>query len=141
MRLGGTVAGRTQSVEAWEALLVRSRFRAVTAPFSCRTPRETFAQYVSVCEAHDVRIAELGVWKNPFDPDPAKAAEAIEYAKRQLALADELGVACCVNIAGTASAKGWDAADESNFTKETYARIVSSIREILDSVPVPTETF
>ena len=129
MRLGGTVVGHAGNAEEWEALLLRSGFRAVTAPFSCRTPRETIARYVGICEKHDVRIAELGVWKNPFDPDPAKAAEAMAYAKGQLALADELGVACCVNIAGTASAAGWDAADPSNYTAETYARIVRTIRE------------
>lgn len=140
MRLGGTVAGRVSGPQEWEELLVRSRFRAVTAPFSCRTPRETVTAYVSVCEKHDVRIAELGVWKNPFDPDPAKAAEAMAYAKGQLALADALGVACCVNIAGTASAAGWDAADRSNYSAESYARIVRSIREILDEVK-PTRAF
>ena len=140
MRLGGTVAGRVNSAEEWEEKLVRSRFRAVTAPFSCRTPREEIRRYTAICEKHDVVIAELGVWKNPFDPDPAKAKEAMDYAKGQLALADELGVACCVNIAGTASAKGWDAADKSNFTKETYARIVASIREIIDSVK-PSRAF
>ena len=140
MRLGGTVVGRAGNAEEWEALLLRSGFRAVTAPFSCRTPRETIARYVGICEKHDVRIAELGVWKNPFDPDPAKAAEAMAYTKGQLALADELGVACCVNIAGTASAAGWDAADPSNYTAETYARIVRTIREILDEVK-PTRAF
>ncbi len=140
MRLGGTVAGRVQSPQAWEELLVRSHFRAVTAPFSCRSPREAIRQYADICGKHDVRIAELGVWKNPFDPDPAKAAEAMAYAKGQLALADELGIACCVNIAGTASAAGWDAADASNYTEESYAGIVRSIREILDDVK-PTRAF
>lgn len=39
MLLGGTVEGRWTTPEEWEALLVKSRFRAVTAPFNCRMPR------------------------------------------------------------------------------------------------------
>ena len=89
----------------------------------------------------DVLIAEIGVWKNIFDPDPAAAGAAMEYAKGQLDLADELGIVCCVNIAGTAGTAGWDAADPSNFTTETYARIVDSIREILDSVHPKTAFY
>ena len=81
-----------------------------------------------------MKIAEIGVWKNPMDPDAHAAAEAMDYAKGQLALADELDIPCCVNIAGTAGAAGWDAADRSNYTAETYDRIVAQIREILDDV-------
>ena len=133
MRLGGTVAGEIRSLKEWEEKLVESRFRAVTAPFNCYTPKADVRAYLEICERHDVVIAEVGVWKNPFDPDPDKAREAADYAKAQLALADETGVACCVNIAGTAGAAGWDAADRSNFTGETYARIIESIRWIIDA--------
>ena len=140
MRLGGTVAGSWSNPKEWEALLVKSRFRAVTAPFNCHTPRAEIDACVDICKNHDVVIAEIGVWKNVFDPDPAKAAEALAYAKGQLALADEVGIACCVNIAGTSSAAGWDAADRSNFTDETYARIVASMRDIIDSVN-PSRAF
>ena len=134
MRLGGTVAGNWSSPAEWEELLLRSRFRAVTAPFSCNTPRNEIEAYCDICKRHDVLIAEIGVWKNLFDPDPAAAGAAMEYAIGQLALADELGIACCVNVAGTSGPAGWDAADPSNFTEETYARLVACIREILDRV-------
>ena len=134
MRLGGTIAGRWTTPEEWEALLVKSRFRAVTAPFDCHTDPNTVDAYRRICERHDVVIAEIGVWKNVFDPDPRRAAEALDYAKGQLALADAAGIACCVNIAGTSSAAGWDAADPDNFTDRTYARVVESIQGIIDAV-------
>ena len=140
MRLGGTIAGEWSSPAEWERLLVRSRFRAVTAPFDCRTPKAEIAAYREICDRHDVAIAEIGVWKNVFDPNPARAAEALAYAKGQLALADEAGIPCCVNIAGTESAAGWDAADRSNFTPETYRRIVASVREIIDDA-APARAF
>ena len=140
MRLGGTVAGPYSGPGEWEELLVRSRFRAVTAPFSMHTPRKETYAYRAACDRHGVVIAEIGVWKNVFDPDPAAAAEALDYAAGQLALADELGIPCCVNIAGTASAAGWDAADPSNFTEETYERIICSVRGIIDRVE-PKRSF
>ena len=126
--------GAWSTPREWEALLVKSRFRAVTAPFSCRTPAADIDALIDVSREHDVIIAEIGVWKNLFDPDPAAAAGALAFAKGQLALAEEKGIPCCVNIAGTASAVGWDAADRSNFTDETYGRIVACVREIIDSV-------
>ena len=140
MRLGGTIAGRYASPAEWEQLLIQSGFRAVTAPFNCRTPREETDAFRAACERNDVVIAEVGVWKNIFDPDPAKAKEAMDWAEGQLALADELGIPCCVNIAGTASPAGWDAADPSNYTEETYARIVESVRGLLDRV-APKRAF
>ena len=140
MLLGGTVAGQWAGPEKWEALLVKSRFKAVTAPFDCRTEKREISAYRHICEEHGVVIAEIGAWKNLFDPDPAAAAEAMDYAKGQLALADTAGIPCCVNIAGTASAAGWDAADPDNYTDRTYARIVDSVREIIDAVR-PSRAF
>ena len=134
MLLGGTVAGKFSGPEEWEQLLIRSCFKAVTAPFNMHTPRKETEAYLAACDRHGVMIAEIGVWRNLFDPDPAAAAEAKAYAEGQLALADELGIPCCVNIAGTDSAAGWDAADPSNFTDEAYERIIRSVREIIDRV-------
>jgi len=140
MLLGGTVAGQWTCPEEWEALLVKSRFKAITAPFDCRTDKREISAYRRICDRHGVVIAEIGVWKNLFDPNPAAAAEAMDYAKGQLALADAAGIPCCVNIAGTASPVGWDAADPANYTDQTYARIVGSIRDILDAVK-PARAF
>ena len=134
MRLGGTIAGTWSTVKEWEELLVRSRFRAVTAPFSCRTDPAETAAYLEAAARHDVVIAEVGVWNNLLAPDPAAAKEALDYAKAQLALADRTGIPCCVNIAGTAGTAGWDAADPSNYTPEAYERIIRTTREIIDEV-------
>ena len=134
MLLGGTVTGKWSNVSEWEQILVRSGFRAVTAPFSCRTDPEETAAYLEAAARHGVKIAEVGVWRNTMDPDPEKAKDAMDYAKGQLALAERTGISCCVNIAGTAGSAGWDAADVSNYTPETYERIVGIIREIIDDV-------
>lgn len=128
MRLGGTVC--CENPAEWEEKLVQSGFRAITAPFTCETPREETERFLRITEKHDVAVAEVGVWRNPFDPVTGPAS--LDYAVRQLRLADELSIPCCVNIAGTESPYGWDAADPGNFTDAMYRRLVSSIREIID---------
>ena len=137
MRLGGTVC--CSEPGKWEEALIRSGFRAITAPFSCESPRDEVDRFLEITGRNDVRIAEIGVWRNPFDPVCGKAN--LEYAKSQLALADSLGIPCCVNIAGTDSAAGWDAADPGNFTGEMYERIIASVREIIDDVNPETADY
>ncbi len=136
MRLGGTVC--YEGISEFEAKLTASGFRAITAPFSCHTPRAEINRYMEIAQKHDVLIAEIGVWQNPFDKD--RGRENLEYAQRQLQLADELGIPCCVNIAGTTSEAGWDAADPANFSAEMYERTVSSIRKIIDGA-APKKAF
>ena len=137
MRLGGTVC--FDHPGEWEDKLTASRFRAITAPFHCDTPREEIRRLCRIAEKHDVVIAEVGVWKNLFDAREGKAN--LDYAVRQLRLADELGIPCCVNIAGTESTAGWDAADRGNFTPAMYDRIVASIREVIDTAKPKTACY
>ena len=136
MRLGGTVCCGNPA--EWEEKLIASGFRSITAPFTCETPKEEILRLCRITEKHDVVIAEAGVWRNPFDRKEGPAN--LEYAVRQLRLADELSIPCCVNIAGTDSPAGWDAADRSNYTEETYRRIIASIRAIIDSAK-PKKAF
>ena len=134
MLLGGTVTGNFSTPEEWGELLTKSGFKAITAPFSCNDSDETIDRYMSIIGDKGVLISEIGVWKNIFDPDPAAALDALQYAKGQLRLADRLKIPCCVNIAGTASPMGWDAADKSNFSRETRQKLIDTVRDIIDSV-------
>ena len=140
MLLGGTVTGKYTCPQEWAELLKASRFKAITAPFTCLTPRGEIDEYCEIIRRAGVKIAEIGVWRNLLDPSEEKAREAIAFAKGQLALGDELGIPCCVNIAGTAGSASWDGADPSNYSPAIYDRIVSLIREILDEVR-PTRTY
>ena len=134
MKLGGTIVGPWNSIRQWEEMLLASRFKAIPAPFHCFTPREEADAYCEIAAKHGVSIAEVGIWKNLMDPDEGAAKENRAYAKAQLLLAEERNIPCCVNIVGTFSRAGWDAADKSNYTKETYDKIISITRDILDSV-------
>ena len=137
MRLGGTVC--FDHPDEWEEKLVASRFRAITAPFTCETPKEEIGRLCRIAEKHDAVISEIGVWKNIFDAKEGR--NNLDYAVRQLRLADELGVPCCVNVSGTEGSAGWDAADRSNFTPAMYDRIVASIREIIDTARPKTVCY
>lgn len=134
MILGGTVAGNFKNPQEWEELLVRSNFKAITAPFNCQDDPALIDQYMKIIEKHHVKISEIGVWRNLMN------GENFDYAVNQLRLADSLGIECCVNIAGTSSKLAWDAADVSNYTKETYNKIVDSVRQIID-LAAPKHAF
>ncbi|CAM4444877.1 sugar phosphate isomerase/epimerase [Paenibacillus tarimensis] len=47
-------------------------------------------------------ISEVGAWSNPISPDEGARRKALDFCKQQLALAEEIGARCCVNIAGAA---------------------------------------
>ena len=55
MLLGGTVVGSWSSPKEWEALLARSRFRAITAPFNCRMSAGEIEAYRDICARHGAR--------------------------------------------------------------------------------------
>ena len=134
MILGGTVTGNYSNPKEWEALLLKSHFKAVTAPFTCLDPIDQINEYVEITKRHKVKISEIGVWTNILSGDN------LSYAVKQLQLADQLGIECCVNIAGTKSDLSWDAADKSNYTEENYRDIVKSIQTVIDTAS-PTRAF
>jgi len=96
-------------------------------PERIRALREAFAR-------HDVMLAEIGVWNNMLDPDPAQSADNVEANMRALALADELGVLCCVNIAGSFHPTCWDGPHPRNLSEEAFELTVQNVRRIIDAV-------
>jgi sugar phosphate isomerase/epimerase len=112
---------------------------AVCPPVTLNEPermiaiREAFSQ-------NDVMLAEIGVWNNMLDPDPDKRAANIEANIQKLALADEMGVLCCVNIAGSYHQSLWDGPHPFNLCGSIYHLTVQNVRHILDTVK-PKRTF
>ena len=56
-----------------------------------------------------------------------------------MALADQIGARCCVNICGSRGEQ-WDGPDPDNFSKDTFDLIVRTTREIIDAVK-PVRSF
>ena len=140
MRLGASLHTRSDDPEDIARAYVDAGYSAaVCPPVSLDQPerihaiREAFAR-------HDVMLAEVGVWNNMLDPDPAQRAANVEANIRALALADELDARCCVNIAGSFNPTHWDGPHPRNLSEEAFELTVQNVRQIIDTVK-PKRTF
>lgn len=138
MRLGGQVFLQHKNPENWAAALKEAGFRAATCPIGGDEDDSELDAYMAMARRHDILIAEVGAWSNPISRDDETRRQAVDYCQRRLALADRIGARCCVNISGSRGEQ-WDGPDPDNFSEDTYALIVDTVREIIDAVkPVRT---
>lgn len=138
MRLGAPV-DQTSSPEAWIQAVQQQGYRAAYCPIDASADSALRRAYLQAAQRADVLIAEVGAWSNPISPDEAVRQAALRKCQDQLALADEIGACCCVNIAGSRALQ-WDGPDPQNLTEETFDLIVETTRLILDAVK-PRRTF
>jgi sugar phosphate isomerase/epimerase len=85
-------------------------------------------------DKHDVVIAEVGRWCNLLEADPAKRAENLKKVTDGLALAEEIGALCCVDIAGSFNPKVWYGPHPKNVSQEFFDATVENARKIIDAV-------
>jgi len=83
---------------------------------------------------HDVTIAEVGRWCNLMDADPARRATNLKHVTDGLALADEIGARCCVDIAGSYSKDAWYGPHPDNLSDKFFDAAVENARKIIDAV-------
>ncbi|MHC1787701.1 MAG: sugar phosphate isomerase/epimerase family protein [Christensenellales bacterium] len=133
MLLGGSVVGAYEGARAWARAAAGLGYAASTCPLPRDASREEALELVKIAGEQGVVIGEVGVWRNILSPDEKERADNLAFAKERLALAEDMGVACCVNIAG-ARGPQWDGAYQDNYGADTYALIVDSVREIIDAV-------
>ena len=110
---------------------------AVSFPINCEEAEknpEMLRQYREAAEKNNLLIAEVGVWRNTLAADEKERNAAMDYAIRQLALAEEIGANCCVNVAGTPHGPRWDGGYAANFSRETRKEIIGMVRKIIDEV-------
>ncbi|HUU43229.1 MAG TPA: TIM barrel protein [Planctomycetota bacterium] len=117
----------------------RLGWSAVYCPVDADAPDDVVREYVDAASDADLVIAEVGAWSNPLDPDDAKRAQALDFNRRQLALADRVGARCCVNISGSRGTR-WDGPHADNLTEDTFDRVVQTVRAIIDDVK-PKRTY
>ena len=83
----------------------------------------------------DIILSEVGAWvNNPIHPDKEKAAKGIAGCQKALAIADQVGALCAVNVAGSCDLYHWAGPHPKNLTRETFDEIVESTRKIVDAV-------
>jgi sugar phosphate isomerase/epimerase len=139
MRLGGPVFLQQADPDRWAAAVLASGYRAAYCPVNADAVQEQVRAYAEAARRADVVIAEVGAWSNPLSLDESERQKALETCQKQLALADEIGAVCCVNIAGSLSPR-WDGPHPANLTQDTFDRIVEVVRAIVDAVQ-PRRTF
>ncbi len=139
MRLGGPVFSEAGNPDSWTKAVQAEGYRAAYCPVQPGASLDVVRAYSAAARAADIVIAEVGAWSNPLSQDPATAADSIAKCKAALALADDIGARCCVNIAGSRGVK-WDGPCATDLTDETFDMIVDTVREIIDCVK-PVRTF
>ena len=132
MRLGGPVYDYA-SPDEWTAALRAAGYRAAYCPVAAGADSAVVRAYAEAARAAGIVIAEAGAWSNPLSRNEAERQAALEKCRAQLALADEIGARCCVNIAGSTSEK-WDGPDAGNLAPATFDLIVETVRSIIDAV-------
>jgi sugar phosphate isomerase/epimerase len=142
MRLGGPVFVESDDPEVIAQAYREVGYRAAGTPGGLdlkdadriRAFREAFAK-------HDVVIAENGVWNNLMEPDEAKRKENVRAVIDGLALADEIGALCCVNIGGGFNADFWAGPHPENFSQAAFDLAVENARAVIDAVKPRTAKF
>lgn len=140
MRVGGGIEKPYHNPQEWVELAKDLRYSAVLCPVDSGSDEATRREYMKAAKEADLLIGEVGVWRNCLAVEDAVRKDAMDYAKAQLALADEIGANCCVNIIGSHSKTAWDGFAPENYTADFYALAVDSVREIIDAVK-PKHTF
>jgi sugar phosphate isomerase/epimerase len=139
MRLGGPVGGRFDDPAAWIQAVRQRGYRAANCPLEAGADRETIQAYAKAAARADIVIAEVGAWSNPLSTDEATRQAALRKCEESLALADEIGARCCVNITGSRGER-WDGPHPDNLTPQTFDAIVETTRAIIDAVK-PLRTY
>lgn len=133
MRLGGPVFLKEHDPGQWVAELKRQGFSAAYSPAKHDWNDARIVSYAEAASAAGIVIAESGVWNNPLHPDATKRKAAIAQCQQVLAVADQIGARCCVNITGSRG-EDWAGPDPLNLTPETFDLIVETTRATIDAV-------
>jgi hypothetical protein len=101
MRLGGPIFLNSDDPGEQAREHRRLGYRAAYAPKVDLKDKDRIKAIIKEFAAQDVALAEVGAWVNMLDPDPEKHRKNMSFVQERLALAEELGTRCCVDIAGS----------------------------------------
>jgi sugar phosphate isomerase/epimerase len=133
IRLGGTVFGEFADPNEWAKAHRDLGYGAAYCPVKSDDATEVKQAYVQAAAKAGLTIAEVGAWSNPISRDEEERKQAIQKNIDALALADEIGATCAVNIAGSLG-KDWAGIDVKNTSSEFFDRTVEAVRLIIDAV-------
>jgi sugar phosphate isomerase/epimerase len=134
MRLGVGLQVPSDDPEVIARTYVEAGYSAAVCPAVTLEQTERIRAIQDAFHRYDVLLAEMGVWNNMLHPDPDIRAANLRTNIETLAIADEVGVRCCVNIAGSFSPDQWDGPHPKNLSESAYEFTVENVRKILDAV-------
>ena len=140
MRLGGAVFYNGKDPEEYALAHVAKGFKAAVCPWWLPADKpEEIEAFKAAMKKHDIRIAEVGAWCNPLDPNPEIAEKNIQYMIERLRLAEALEADTCVNILGSKSGVHWDGPCKEGYSEEFFQESVEVMQRVIDAVN-PTHT-
>lgn len=134
IRLGGPVFVDTDDPVELAREHRRLQYRAAYCPSLSLDDSDRIRAVSSAFEKEGVVIAEVGRWVNLLDADPKKRQENLKTVTDGLALADEVGALCCVDIAGSFSREAWYGPHPDNLSERFFDAAVENARKIVDAV-------
>jgi sugar phosphate isomerase/epimerase len=150
IRLGRGNIAYTGDPEAYVRTQVEQGYTAINMPpLKPDDTTEIRALAKAVADA-GVVIGEAGAWRNLVAHDEAKRKANLDFAADTLAVADELGVTCCVAYHGTVGHPGdpWQLSDNYDYGPHPgnrgdigFQRMVDTARYLIDAVKPKHTTF
>jgi sugar phosphate isomerase/epimerase len=134
VRLGGPIFRKSDDPEELAREHVRLGYKAAYCPEVSLGDQTRIHAVAKAFSAHAVTIAEVGRWVNLLDPNPTQRKENLQKVTDGLALADAIGVLCCVDIAGSFSTTSWFGPHPENLSTRFFDAAVENARKIIDSV-------
>ena len=141
MRLGASISqyGNFPDPEAYVAECVKWGYRSAPCPKVGIAETEKMRATERAFAKADIKIAEVEAWVNPLDPRPQRRQQSLRTIAEALAIADEVGAACCVTVAGSFSTVedetvALDSPHPVNFAPSTFDAVVEWIKEVLQQV-------
>jgi len=89
----------------------------------------------------NIVISEVGVWKNMMTPDETARKANLQSVTEGMALADEVGARCCVDVAGSFDPATLSGPHLGNLSQEFIDRTIENCRNILDAVKPKRSAF
>jgi sugar phosphate isomerase/epimerase len=134
IRLGGPIFLKSDDPRELAREHRRLGYSAAYVPNVQLKDKERIRAIEAAYKAENVVIAEVGAWRNLLDSDPAKRKANFDYVLERLALAEEIGAACCVDIAGSYNEKVWYGPHPKNFSQEFMDATVDNCRKLIAAV-------
>lgn len=133
MLLGAHVFPKTNDPEELTSLLAQKGYRAGYCPKDLSSRESDRIRSIrSAFEARGIVIAEVGAWCNPMCGANADRKRAEDYIIDRLAVAEELGARCCVNVVGTLGEH--DSSVPGNYEQPFFEQVVELARRVIDAV-------